>query len=265
MSQTRWTWADVYPRHRVVTLVLPEDEAAELLDQARIDGRMIAPDTVLGMPAIAFENIPNTPAPAIVPQKAQEGNKSCGKPDDATHKPQAADAGQAVRAPRGAGGGGNIVILPCVRRERLPEPAPAQPGDKLTKPLKPATRGPVKGLPPMGRVPIAPKDDIALAPRRSIMDERPPMMREPEETTKRPRWNPATGRLMRPGEITKADRQMVADALANGFPVTRCPPRKYSVEIGQPDAGSPTYQARTKTRCERLSSPAQTPVQEGVQ
>lgn len=54
-----------------------------------------------------------------------------------------------------------------------------------------------------------------------------------------PRWNPVTRKPIKPGEVTAADRKMVADAIAAGFPITKCPPQKHSVEIGQPDAGSP--------------------------
>lgn len=45
-----FNWTDVYPGHRVLTLVLPAREARKLLEEAALDGRLIAPDTVRGLP-----------------------------------------------------------------------------------------------------------------------------------------------------------------------------------------------------------------------
>ena len=141
-----WSWKDVYPGARMVTLVLDAFEAAELLDQAREEGRLIAPDTVRGMPAIAFADVgPEQPdeqkgtddeeaAEEAAPQVAVEP-ESEGEGSDENDLPEAAETRRPLPAsPRHGGGdrsiGGRGVAgpdrtAPAKLMPPTPRPAPA--------------------------------------------------------------------------------------------------------------------------------------------
>jgi hypothetical protein len=240
----RWRWSDVYPGTHVVTLVLPHDEARNLLDQARAQGRMIARDTVLGMPTLAASSgaqpaethgqsgqqqffsvvrVLDTKQDRPVPPVAEMTDHPVEQPADE----QAVELAQ----PQQAEGGSNVVILPCVRRERIDPPKPAMPA-RTKRIVVPSARPSVETA-------------LTVRPRRSVFDELPPVPAAPEPQP-RTKFNPATGRMMRAGEVTAAERQMVAEAIAAGFPVTRCPPGKYSADVVEAPL-------RVKTRRQRLA------------
>lgn len=63
---SRWTWSDCYDGARIITLVLDEDEAEAFVDEARRDGRLIAANTVRGLPAPAKPAVAR-PRPPIDP------------------------------------------------------------------------------------------------------------------------------------------------------------------------------------------------------
>lgn len=70
-----WTWTDAFPGHRAVTLLLPADVARALLEQAAADGRIIAPDTIMGLANGGAVIRPATPArePATATPTAPAG------------------------------------------------------------------------------------------------------------------------------------------------------------------------------------------------
>jgi hypothetical protein len=244
----RWRWSDVYPNTHVVTLVLPHDDARALLDQARAEGRMIARDTVLGMPSMAAGSGPQNHTPiqgsnsffSVVRVLDTEQERPVPPVAETTEEHGEQTAGEQAdeRAPQQAEGNSNVVILPCVRRERLDDDKPAKP-DPRPRPL-----------PARAKRIVVPSSETALTvrPRRSVLDERPPVPPAPEPQP-RTKFNPATGKVMRAGEVTAAERQMVADAIAAGFPVTRCPPCKHSAEPGTPIGVG----ARSKSRRQRMA------------
>ena len=107
-----WSWQDVYPGTVTVTMVLDRADAAELLDQAAEEGRIIGPRIIRGMPAIAFsEEIPPPKiAVSISPQKerAPETQMALGKLAGAAAKQfQASD--KPAADPK-------IALLPAVRQ-----------------------------------------------------------------------------------------------------------------------------------------------------
>jgi hypothetical protein len=212
-------WNEIYPEKRVVTLILDPFEAEELLDQALSEGRRIGERTVMGMPMIAFGDtlqggpaeVEPDPEPNDLEAWNRLGRRQVCKPadGDGQEKDVASDAvsttdRDAQENPREPGDN-TIAILPVVRRERLPEPAPET---KCEQPSK------------------------SRSDRRSILDEKPAAAAEPATVRPQKRFNKAKGKWERPGAISDGDRALIDQAIAQGR-VTKCPDFKHSVEPGE--------------------------------
>lgn len=221
----KWSWADVWPGTRVITLVLDEFEAEQLIDQAREEGRLVGRDVIRGMPAIAFGD----PSPAGGQMRAfDDGAPPLRRPDDpadldawhglgrsieaetvgkppaaaarvppepvagepsrlAPSQPEAAKGGSwAPSKPSVEPAGQKIIIFPGIRRERLPEPPAVKPA-----PLRQGDR-PV--------LPAEPKEDNPPAAIKAV--------------------DPAT-------------RAMIDEAV-NAGRVTKCPPRTFAIDANDP-------------------------------
>ena len=103
-----WDWSDLYEGHLKITLLLPDHEAQELLDQASLEGRLVAPDVVKGMPSIVFGEEENAPPSDPVPAN---DDKKEGEKNDAQDP--------------------KITILPVVQRQPL-EPVSKPVGETLS-------------------------------------------------------------------------------------------------------------------------------------
>lgn len=215
-------WRSVYPGTVQVTMVLDPFEAAELLDQAAAERRIIASNTVRGMPAIVF-GPEIEPAEETDDEEAQEAGQEHppqADPDEQAEATAAGDGpedgtGSAVQpasllgSDGGAGGRGfngdpKIAILPVVRREPIAD-TPADRGDDHDDTPRFDARSPLAGKPP----------------RRA----EPP--REPDY-----RYFTGKGRVKR-GEITADDQKLIEEAVAAGR-VTKCPPFKHALDANDP-------------------------------
>lgn len=205
-----FNWQNVYPKAKIITLVLNADDSERFIKAASFEGRKIAADTFRGMPSIAFG------AASVALVKAERPAEQVETSPEIKTVEQNAPARPSAE----------VVILPVVRREKIP----------------PKTEIASTGL--------------SLSKERTFRGERPPAAEIVEKEPSR-KWNKARGKLVFKGEITIADKLMVAEAIAKGFPVTKCPPHKYSVEIGQPDAGMGGVYSRTKARKQRIEAHAE--------
>lgn len=212
-------WDEIYPDKRVIALILDPFEAEKLLDQALSEGRRIGERTVLGMPMIAFGRVaddePSAPAADTRSGDLEAWNRlgrktapktspdERGKPDAVPVSGDRTGEPTDEKPPRPADN--KIAILPVIRRERLPDPAPE------TGSSSPAD---------------------ASGERRSILDEAPPASTEPAAASPQKRLNKARGKWERSGAISATDRALIDEAIAKGR-VTKCPDYKHSVEPGE--------------------------------
>jgi len=129
-----WDWSDLYEGHQKITLLLPDHEAQELLDQASLEGRLVAPNVVKGMPSIVFGEEEN--APPLEPVPANDDKKESKKGDAPDPK---------------------ISILPVVQR---------QPLEPLSKPVEETSE-----VRPKSRI-FAEQPPVKSAPTKAELEQR---------------------------------------------------------------------------------------------
>ena len=224
-------WDKIYPDKRIITLILDPFEAEELLDQALSEGKRIGERTIMGMPMIAFGDC------AVEPESG-ERRAASGKPVDPVDLDNWRALGRKIEhetAPPAARPEENVVILPVVRREKLPEkPAdptpPTPPTQPAPEPLAPSPKPPVADT--WSPFKTKARQQTHPAHRRSILEESPP--RDPPLSAAEPkrRFNKAKKKWESRGRVSEADRALIDEAIAQGR-VTKCPDFKHSVEPGE--------------------------------
>ena len=230
---TNWSWKDVYPGARIITLVLDADEAAEFMEQAVEEGRVIAPNTVRGMPMVAFGDDPGK-APATsadIEDLAAWRRLGRGKEkvdEEAENAKPAAKAQAPEKRPRKAGSGKDRPAAPAVSAR----PVGGKPGRAGTRQddAAPAVTRPDSKVTILPVVRRERRDD---ASRSSFMDLEPPPRPEakPEPAV---RFFKGKGKVKR-GEVTEADRRMVEEAIAKGkVKITKCPPCTFALDANDP-------------------------------
>ena len=223
----KFDWRLVYPRSRIVTLILDPEEARELLAQAADEGRVVSRGVVRGMPAIAFsERV--LPAPdngnSFDMDEVEDDEEDGAEAAGAGPIQRAGDAGPDHVADRPADGPepkGAVLLFTGVWRE------PIKATDEAV------SKAPSKALR---------TDPEPRFPAGSILAEQPPRRdREPAEPEYR--YFPNKGKVKR-GTISAEDRKLVDQALAEGR-VTKCPPGHSRAEYA-PAPGGDEWVSRAK-------------------
>lgn len=226
----KWSWADVWPGARVITLVLDEFEAEQLIDQAREEGRLVGRDVIRGMPAIAFSDpVPAGPKTPAFDDGAPPLHRPADPADlDAWHGlGRSIEAETAGKPPAGAA-------------MALPEPEPATPAPSRPEaPLKAAKGSSIAPSKP-SEEPSGPRIIIFPGVRRERLPEPPAVKPAPLRQGDRPVL-PAEPKEDNPPAAIKAvdpaTRAMIDEAV-NAGRVTKCPPRTYAIDANDPDGAA---------------------------
>ncbi|MEL6919528.1 MAG: hypothetical protein AAFO77_00695 [Pseudomonadota bacterium] len=159
-KKTDWSWSDIFDGHRAVTIVLPDFEAEELIDQAALEGRLIGPTVIKGLPAIIVEEFDGdqslieecastqdadntTDAPQNPVMPANENNPAI---DHQANRPTASVSEEPANKPDP-----KVAILDVVRRE----PMAVEPASNALQPASDTrSRSPIFGeTPPANHAP----------------------------------------------------------------------------------------------------------------